>query len=47
MEEKKYRRRKRNRYKLGEDYDMYRERQNDNRKSDSNLSICDTNIDGA
>ena len=46
MDEVKYRRKRRKRYFTGEDIDMFREREQENRqKRDSN--ICDTHIDGA
>ena len=46
MDEVKYRRKRRKRYLTGEDIDMFREREQENRrKRDDN--ICDTHIDGA
>lgn len=46
MEEYKKRRKRRNRFFTGEDIDMFREREQENRhKNDRN--ICDTHIDGA
>ena len=46
MDEIKYRHKRRKRYFTGEDIDMFREREQENRqKKDRN--ICDTNIDGA
>lgn len=47
MEEKKYRRRRKNRYRTGEDFEMFKERERESQKRDRGLSICDTNIDGA
>lgn len=47
MEEKKYKRRRKNRFRTGEDFEIFQERERDHRKSDKGLSICDTNIDGA
>ena len=47
MEENKYKRRKRrSRYFIGEDIDMFREREQEQRRN-NDKNICDTNIDGA
>ena len=39
-------RRRKNRFKTGEDIDMLRERENDSRRK-NRTPICDTHIDGA
>lgn len=46
MEEIKRRRKRRSRYYTGEDIDMFREREQENRNKKRD-NICDTNIDGA
>ena len=46
MDEIKRRRKRRSRYFTGEDIDMFREREQDNRKRRED-NICDTHIDGA
>ena len=46
MEEIKRRRKRRSRYYPGEDIDMFREREQENRNKKRD-NICDTHIDGA
>ena len=46
MEEIKRRRKRRSRYYTGEDIDMFREREQENR-NEKRDNICDTHIDGA
>ena len=46
MNEIKRRRKRRSRYYTGEDIDMFREREQERRKSRED-NICDTHIDGA
>jgi len=46
MEYKPTRRKRRSRYFTGEDIDMFREREQENRRKREN-NICDTHIDGA
>ena len=46
MEEIKRRRKRRSRYYTGEDIDMFREREQENRNKKQD-NICDTHIDGA
>ena len=46
MEETNRRRKRRSRYFTGEDIDMFREREQENRRKREN-NICDTHIDGA
>jgi hypothetical protein len=46
MEEIKRRRKRRTRYYTGEDIDMFREREQENRNKKRD-NICDTHIDGA
>ena len=46
MEEYRKRRKRRSRFYTGEDIDMFREREQENRHK-SDKSICDTHIDGA
>ena len=46
MDEIKRRRKRRSRYYTGEDIDMFREREQERRKSNEK-NICDTHIDGA
>ena len=46
MDEIKYRHKRRKRYFTGEDIDMFREREQENRQK-KDCNICDTHIDGA
>ena len=46
MDEIKRRRKRRSRYYTGEDIDMFREREQENRNKKQD-NICDTHIDGA
>jgi len=46
MEEIKRHRKRRSRYYTGEDIDMFREREQENRNKKRD-NICDTHIDGA
>jgi hypothetical protein len=46
MEEIKRRRKRRSRYYTGEDIDMFREREQENRNKKRD-NICETHIDGA
>lgn len=38
---------RRNRYMTGEDIDMFREREQEQRQKKQDKNICDTHIDGA
>lgn len=46
MDEVKNKKHKRNRYFVGEDADMFKERERKNKRKE-NDNICDTHIDGA